>query len=77
VHPDLLFEQLPKLKEAGVKGVIGGSDSPKELPLGQRKQLEEIIVTLAFSQPCGYDRYGSNKFVFFIFHNSSHMFKIH
>ena len=46
VHPDLQFALLPKLKEAGVKGVIGGSESPRELPLGQRKQLEELAGTL-------------------------------
>jgi hypothetical protein len=39
VHPDILFGLLPKLKEVGVKGIIGGSESPRELPLGQRKQL--------------------------------------
>ena len=35
VHPDILFGLLPKLKEAGVKGIVGGSESPRELPLGQ------------------------------------------
>ncbi|MDD4093582.1 MAG: DUF166 family protein, partial [Methanothrix sp.] len=39
VHPDILFGMLPKLKEAGIKGIVGGSESPRELPLGQRKQL--------------------------------------
>ncbi len=39
VHPDILFGLLPKLKEAGVIGIVGGSESPRELPLGQRKQL--------------------------------------
>jgi hypothetical protein len=41
IHPDILFGLLPRLKQAGVKGIIGCSESPKELPLGQRKQLEE------------------------------------
>ncbi len=35
VHPDILFGLLPKLKDAGVKGIIGGSERPQELPLGQ------------------------------------------
>ncbi|HQN31700.1 MAG TPA: DUF166 family protein, partial [Methanothrix soehngenii] len=30
VHPDILYGMLPKLKEAGVKGIIGGSESPRE-----------------------------------------------
>ena len=55
VHPDILFGLLPKLKEAGVKGIIGGSESPRELPLGQRKQLEEKAAELgieaAFAKP--------------------------
>ena len=55
VHPDILFGLLPKLKEAGVKGVIGGSESPRELPLGQRNQLEEKAAELgmeaAFAKP--------------------------
>jgi hypothetical protein len=55
VHPDILFGLLPKLKEAGVKGIVGGSESPRELPLGQRKQLEEKAAKLgmeaAFAKP--------------------------
>src|SRR5664280_2925106 len=55
VHPDILFGLLPKLKEAGVKGIVGGSESPRELPLGQRKQLEEkaaeIGLEAAFAKP--------------------------
>ncbi len=55
VHPDILFGLLPKLKSAGVKGIIGGSESPRELPLGQRKQLEEKAKELgmeaAFAKP--------------------------
>jgi thymidylate synthase len=55
IHPDILFGLLPKLKEAGVKGIIGGSESPRELPLGQRKQLEdkaaELGIEAAFAKP--------------------------
>ena len=55
VHPDILFGLLPRLKEAGVKGIVGGSESPRELPLGQRKQLEEKAAELgieaAFAKP--------------------------
>jgi hypothetical protein len=55
VHPDLLFGLLPRLKEAGVKGIVGGSESPRELPLGQRRQLEEQAASLgmeaAFAKP--------------------------
>ena len=55
VHPDILFGLLPKLKEAGIKGIIGGSESPRELPLGQRKQLEdkaaELGMEAAFAKP--------------------------
>ena len=55
VHPDILFGLLPKLKEAGVKAIIGCSEKPKELPLGQRKQLEELGANLgietAFAKP--------------------------
>jgi len=55
VHPDILFGMLPKLKEAGIKGIIGGSEKPKELPLGQRKQLEELAASLgmeaSFAKP--------------------------
>jgi hypothetical protein len=55
VHPDILFGLLPRLKEAGVKGIIGCSESPRELPLGQRRQLEELAFQLgmeaAFAKP--------------------------
>ena len=55
VHPDILFGLLPKFKEAGVKAIIGGSESPKEMPLGQRNQLEEEAAELgmeaAFAKP--------------------------
>jgi hypothetical protein len=55
VHPDILYGLLPKLKAAGVKGIVGGSESPRELPLGQRKQLEEKAAELgmetAFAKP--------------------------
>ncbi len=55
IHPDILFGLLPKLKEAGVKGIIGSSETPRELPLGQRKQLEEKAEELgmeaAFAKP--------------------------
>ena len=55
IHPDILFGLLPRLREAGVKGIIGCSESPKELPLGQRKQLEEKAMELgmeaAFAKP--------------------------
>ncbi len=55
IHPDILFGLLPKLKEAGVKGIIGCSETPRELPLGQRKQLEEkaeeLGIEAAFAKP--------------------------
>jgi len=55
VHPDILFGMLPLLKEAGVKGIVGCSERPREMPLGQRKQLEEKAAELgmeaAFSKP--------------------------
>lgn len=55
VHPDILFGMLPKLKEAGIKGIIGGSESPRELPLGLRAQLEdkagELGMEAAFAKP--------------------------
>ncbi len=55
VHPDILFGLLPRLKEVGVKGIIGCSEKPKELPLGQRRQLEELAASLgmeaAFAKP--------------------------
>ncbi|WP_333656905.1 DUF166 family protein, partial [Methanothrix soehngenii] len=34
IHPDILYGLLPKFKDAGVKAIIGGSESPKEMPLG-------------------------------------------
>ncbi len=46
VHPDILFGMLSKLKDAGVKGIVGCSEKPKEMPLGQRKQLEEKAAEL-------------------------------
>ncbi len=55
VHPDILFGLLPRLKGAGVKGIVGCSERPQELPLGQRKQLEELATSLgmeaAFAKP--------------------------
>jgi len=55
VHPDILFSMLPKLLEAGYKGIIGCSESPKELPLGLRVQLEEkateIGLEASFTKP--------------------------
>jgi hypothetical protein len=55
VHPDIPFGLLSKLKEAGVKGVIGGSEYPRELPVGQRRQLEdkaaELGMEAAFAKP--------------------------
>jgi hypothetical protein len=55
VHPDILFGMLPKLKMVGVKGIVGGSESPRELPLGLRAQLEERAKELgmeaAFAKP--------------------------
>ena len=55
VHPDILFGLLPRLREAGVKGIVGGSETPKELPLGLRKQLEDKATSLgmeaAFAKP--------------------------
>jgi thymidylate synthase len=55
IHPDILFGLLPKLKDVGVKGIVGGSERPQELPLGQRKQLEELATSLgmeaAFAKP--------------------------
>ena len=54
-HPDILYGLLPKFKEAGVKAIIGGSESPKEMPLGQRRQVEEKAAELgmeaAFAKP--------------------------
>ena len=55
VHPDIIFGLLPVLKEKGYKGIIGGSESPKELPLGLRTQLSEeaskIGLEAAFAKP--------------------------
>ena len=55
VHPDIIFGLLPLLKEKGFKGIIGGSESPTELPLGLRVQLEgeaaKIGLEAAFSKP--------------------------
>jgi len=55
VHPDIIFGLLPVLKELGYKGIIGGSESPKELPLGLRTQLSEeaskIGLEAAFAKP--------------------------
>lgn len=55
VHPDILFGLMPRLKDAGVRGIVGGSESPRELPMGQRKQLEELAASLgmeaAFAKP--------------------------
>ena len=55
VHPDIIFGLLPVLKEKGFKGVIGGSENPKELPLGLRVQLEKeasgLGLEAAFSKP--------------------------
>ena len=38
-----------------MKGIVGGSESPRELPLGQRMQLEEKAAELgmeaAFAKP--------------------------
>lgn len=55
IHPDILFGLLPRLKEAGVKGIVGCSERPKDLPQGLRKQLEERAAELgmeaAFAKP--------------------------
>lgn len=55
IHPDILFGMLPLLKEAGIKGIVGCSERPKELPLGLRKQLiekaTEIGLEAQFSKP--------------------------
>jgi len=55
VHPDVIFGLLPVLKDKGYKGIIGGSESPKELPLGLRTQLSEkatkIGLEAAFAKP--------------------------
>jgi hypothetical protein len=55
VHPDIIFGLLPVLRELGYKGIIGGSESPKQLPLGLRTQLAEEASKLgleaAFAKP--------------------------
>ncbi len=55
VHPDIIFGLLPVLKDKGYSGIIGGSESPKELPLGLRTQLSEearkIGLEAAFAKP--------------------------
>jgi len=55
VHPDINFGLLPRLKELGFGGVIGGSEAPRELPLGLRRQLEEsadkIGLEASFTKP--------------------------
>ncbi|KUK43341.1 MAG: DUF166 domain-containing protein [Methanothrix sp.] len=55
VHPDIIFGLLPVLKDNGYSGIIGGSESPKELPLGLRTQLSEearkIGLEAAFAKP--------------------------
>jgi len=55
VHPDILFGLIPKMKDAGVKGIIGCSESPKDMPLGLRIQVsraaEELGMEAAFSKP--------------------------
>ncbi|MDF0590379.1 DUF166 domain-containing protein [Candidatus Methanocrinis natronophilus] len=58
VHPDIIFGLLPILKDKGYKGIIGGSERPKELPLGLRTQLAEeagkLGLEAAFAKPfCG------------------------
>ena len=37
VHPDILFGLLPKLKEAGVKGIVGGSENASRASSGPEK----------------------------------------
>ena len=55
VHPDIIFGLLPILKDKGYRGIIGGSERPKELPLGLRTQLAEeagkIGLEAAFAKP--------------------------
>lgn len=55
VHPDVIFGLLPILKDKGYKGIIGGSERPKELPLGLRTQLAEeagkLGLEAAFAKP--------------------------
>ena len=55
VHPDIIFGLLPILKDKGYRGIIGGSERPKELPLGLRTQLAEeagkLGLEAAFAKP--------------------------
>lgn len=55
IHPDIIFGMLPRMREAGIKGIIGCSESPKDMPLGLRMQLsskaEELGMEAAFSKP--------------------------
>lgn len=55
VHPDMIFGLLSILKEKGYKGIIGGSEMPKDLPLGLRTQLAEearrMGLEAAFAKP--------------------------
>ena len=55
VHPDIIFGLLPRLKELGFKGIIGGSEKPMELPLGLRVQLEneasKLDLEASFTKP--------------------------
>ncbi len=55
VHPDIIFGLLPVLKEKGYKGIIGGSEMPKDLPLGLRTQLAAeargLGIEAAFAKP--------------------------
>lgn len=55
VHPDIIFGLLSILKEKGYKGIIGGSEMPKDLPLGLRTQLAEearrMGLEAAFAKP--------------------------
>lgn len=48
VHPDIIFGLLPYLKEKGFKGIIGGSENPKVMPLGLRNQIEKEASKLGF-----------------------------
>jgi len=55
VHPDIIFGLLSILKEKGYKGIIGGSEMPKDLSLGLRTQLAEearrLGLEAAFAKP--------------------------
>lgn len=48
VHPDIIFGLLPYLKKKGFKGIIGGSENPKVMPLGLRNQIEKEASKLGF-----------------------------